>query len=73
LDRLRPHHSGKTVVAGHTPQSNGKVLDLCFLIAIETDCCREGWLTALEVSSKSEYQARETLEQRQDDSSPGIT
>jgi serine/threonine protein phosphatase 1 len=43
--RLRPHCSGKTVVVGHTPQANGNVLDLGFLIGIDTDCCRVGWLT----------------------------
>jgi serine/threonine protein phosphatase 1 len=47
--RLRPHYTGKTVVVGHTPQPNGKVLDLGFLIGIDTDCCRGGWLTAIEV------------------------
>jgi serine/threonine protein phosphatase 1 len=40
--RLRPHCSGKTVVVGHTPQANGNVLDLGYLIGIDTDCCRGG-------------------------------
>jgi serine/threonine protein phosphatase 1 len=51
LDRLRPHCSGKTVVVGHTPQENGNVLDLGFLICIDTDCCRGGRLTALRIDS----------------------
>ncbi len=40
--------SGKTVVVGHTPQRDGMVLDLGFLVGIDTDCCRAGWLTAFE-------------------------
>jgi serine/threonine protein phosphatase 1 len=67
LNRLRPHHSGKTVVVGHTPLANGNLLDLGFLIAIDTDCCRGGWLTALEARNKSVNQARETPDGRQDD------
>jgi serine/threonine protein phosphatase 1 len=39
---LHPHSSGKTVVVGHTPQRDGAVLDLGFLVAIDTDCCRGG-------------------------------
>ena len=49
--RLRPHFSGKTVVVGHTPQVTGEILDLGFLIGIDTDCFRGGWLTALDVST----------------------
>jgi serine/threonine protein phosphatase 1 len=51
VDRLRPHRSGTTVVVGHTPQANGTVLNLGFLIEIDTDCCRGGWPTALDVES----------------------
>jgi serine/threonine protein phosphatase 1 len=49
VNRLRPHRSGKTVVVGHTPQASGDVLDLGFLIGIDTDCYRGGWLTGTEV------------------------
>jgi serine/threonine protein phosphatase 1 len=48
---MRRHYSGKIVIAGHTPQTSGEVLDLGFLKVIDTDCCRGGWLTALEVLS----------------------
>jgi serine/threonine protein phosphatase 1 len=48
---MRAHHSAKIVIAGHTPQTSGEVLDLGFLKVIDTDCCRGGWLTALEVLS----------------------
>jgi serine/threonine protein phosphatase 1 len=46
LTVLQPHISGKTVVVGHTPQVGGEVLDLGFLVCIDTDCSRGGWLTA---------------------------
>jgi len=55
--RLRPHCSGKTVVVGHTPQRDGMVLDLGFLVGIDADCCRAGWLTAFDVSSGEIVQA----------------
>jgi serine/threonine protein phosphatase 1 len=47
--RMAPHYSGKTIIAGHTPQTSGEVLDLGFLKVIDTDVSRGGWLTALEV------------------------
>ena len=50
-DRQRPHASGKTVIVGHTPQTEGEVLDLGFLLCLDTDCSREGWLTAMDVRS----------------------
>lgn len=50
-ERMRPHYSGKTVLAGHTPQTSGEPLDLGFLKVIDTDCSCGGWLTALEVRS----------------------
>lgn len=49
--RMARHFSGKTVVAGHTPQTNGEVLDLGFLKVIDTDASRGGWLTALVVQA----------------------
>jgi len=53
----RPHCSGKTVVVGHTPPRSGEVLDLGFLVCIDTNCNRGGWLTALEVSTGQIWQA----------------
>ena len=41
-EQMRPHFSGKTVIAGHTPQTSGQPLDLGFLKLIDTDCSREG-------------------------------
>jgi serine/threonine protein phosphatase 1 len=53
----RPHRSGKVAVVGHTPQRSGEVLDLGFLVCIDTNCHRGGWLTALEVETGRLWQA----------------
>ena len=53
----RPHFSGKTVVVGHTEQKNAEILDLGFAMCIDTVCCKYGWLTALDVSSREVWQA----------------
>jgi len=47
-DRAYPHYSGKTFVVGHTPQTTGEVLDLGFVVGIDTDCSRGNWLTAFD-------------------------
>jgi serine/threonine protein phosphatase 1 len=52
-----PHCSGKLAVVGHTPQGSGEVLDLGFLVDIDTNCWRGGWLTALDVGSGRLWQA----------------
>lgn len=51
-----PHRSGKVAVVGHTPQKS-EVLDLGFLVCIDTDCARGGWLTALDVGTGHVWQA----------------
>lgn len=58
-DQLRMHVSGKTVMVGHTPQTSGLVLDRGFLVCIDTDCSRGGWLTALDVHSRGVTQANQ--------------
>ncbi len=63
-DKMRPHFSGKTVIAGHTPQTNGEILDLGFLKVIDTDCSRGGWLTALEVQTGKFFRASQRGEVR---------
>jgi serine/threonine protein phosphatase 1 len=52
-----PHHSGKVAVVGHTPQPSGEVLDLGFLVCIDTNCARGGWLTALDADTGRVWQA----------------
>ncbi len=53
----KPHNSGKTVVVGHTPQLSGDILDLDFLVCIDTNCARGGYLTAFDVTSRQVWQA----------------
>jgi serine/threonine protein phosphatase 1 len=52
-----PHCSGKIAVVGHTRQLSGEVLDLGFLVCIDTNCARGGWLTALETGTGRIWQA----------------
>jgi serine/threonine protein phosphatase 1 len=53
----KPHCSGKVTVVGHTPQRSGEVLNLGFLVCIDTNCARGGWLTALETGTGMIWQA----------------
>jgi serine/threonine protein phosphatase 1 len=52
-----PHDSGKTVIAGHTSQKNGEILDLGHVKVIDTYCYGGGWLTALDVHTDEVWQA----------------
>ncbi len=56
-DEARPHGSGKTVFVGHTEQHNSEILDLGFLVCIDTGCWRHGWLTAIETRTRALWQA----------------
>jgi serine/threonine protein phosphatase 1 len=60
----QPHDSGKVVVVGHTPQVGGEILDLGFLMCIDTDCSRGGWLSALDVRTGRVFQANQRGELR---------
>ncbi len=46
-----PHFSGKKVFVGHTPQPNGIVLDLGYLVCVDTYCFGNGYLTAMDVDT----------------------
>ncbi|MFO0804695.1 MAG: metallophosphoesterase [Gemmataceae bacterium] len=63
--RCWPHYSGKTFVVGHTPQTNGQILDLDFVVGIDTDCSRGNWLTALNITTHGYWQANERGELRE--------
>jgi serine/threonine protein phosphatase 1 len=52
-----PHASGKTAIVGHTSQKSGEILDLDYLICIDTFCWGGGWLTALDTVSGKVWQA----------------
>ena len=54
-----PHVSGCVAVVGHTPQPDGRILDVGHLKCIDTDCCHNGWLTALDIQSGQIWQATE--------------
>jgi len=53
------HYSGKTAILGHTPQNDGKILDLGHLVCIDTGCGHGGLLTALDVDSGRIWQVDE--------------
>jgi serine/threonine protein phosphatase 1 len=55
----KPHCSGKIAVVGHTPQRSGEILDLRFLVCIDTNCHAGRWLTALDVGSDQVWQANQ--------------
>jgi len=69
--RQCPHASGKRVVIGHSPQVSGEVLDLGFLVCIDTDCSRGGWLPALDVGTGRVVQANQECEVREAGRIPG--
>jgi serine/threonine protein phosphatase 1 len=52
-----PHDSGKAVIAGHTSQKNGEILDCGYVKIIDTYCYGGGWLTALDVQTEEIWQA----------------
>lgn len=62
--RAWPHYSGKAFVVGHTPQTSGDILDLGFVVGIDTDCSRGNWLTALDTVSGHYWQADQKGEVR---------
>ena len=53
-----PHISGKTVICGHTPQSEGDIGDLGHIKMIDTFCYGDKWLTAYDVDTGEYIQAR---------------
>ncbi|MGF1567809.1 MAG: metallophosphoesterase [Nodosilinea sp.] len=60
-----PHISGKIMVCGHTPQRNGRPLNLGHAICLDTAACAGQWLTCLEVNSGQVWQANQRGEVRQ--------
>ncbi len=53
------HYSGKTAILGHTPQKDGKILDLGHLVCLDTGCGHGGLLTALDVDRGQIWQVDE--------------
>jgi len=52
-----PHRSGKKAIVGHTSQKNGEILNLGYLLCIDTFCYGGGWLTAIDLTSGAFWQA----------------
>jgi serine/threonine protein phosphatase 1 len=55
---------GKKVICGHTVQKSGKPLQNDFAVCIDTNCCRGGWLTCLDVDSGRYFQTNQDLDRR---------
>jgi serine/threonine protein phosphatase 1 len=51
-----PHTSGKIMVCGHTPQRDGKPLNLGHTICLDTWVYAEGWLTCWDIVSGKVWQ-----------------
>jgi serine/threonine protein phosphatase 1 len=52
LDEVPPPHiSGKLVVVGHTPQTDGMVRNLGHVMVIDTFCYGDQWLTAVDADT----------------------
>jgi serine/threonine protein phosphatase 1 len=54
-----PHMSGKIAVVGHTANPDGQILDLGYLVALDTFCYGGGFLTAMDMRSGEVWQASE--------------
>ena len=63
-NRVCAPFSGQRVIVGHTTQVNGEVLDLGFVVCLDTDCSRGGWLSALEVGTGRVIQTNQMGEVR---------
>jgi serine/threonine protein phosphatase 1 len=50
------HCSGKTAILGHTSQKQGGILNLGYLVCIDSYCHGGGWLTALEPETGNMWQ-----------------
>ncbi|MFM6194689.1 MAG: metallophosphoesterase family protein [Planktothrix sp.] len=60
----KPHISGKTMICGHTRQTNGKPLNLGYAICIDTWVYGKGWLTGLDVNTGQIWQANQLGQSR---------
>ena len=61
-----PHETGKIAVVGHTSLKDGEVLDLGYLICIDTYCWGGGWLTALDTTTGEIWQVSRDGQLRRD-------
>jgi serine/threonine protein phosphatase 1 len=59
------HCSGKTAILGHTSNKQGEIVNLGYLVCIDTYAHGGGWLTALEPVTKKVWQANQSGEYRE--------
>jgi serine/threonine protein phosphatase 1 len=59
-----PHESGKTMVCGHTPQRSGRPRSIGHAVCIDTWAHADGWLTCLDIQSRTFWQANEQRQVR---------
>jgi serine/threonine protein phosphatase 1 len=59
------HCSGKTAILGHTSNKQGEIVNLGYLVCIDTYAHGGGWLTALEPETKKMWQANLSGEYRE--------
>jgi serine/threonine protein phosphatase 1 len=60
----RPHCSSKTMVCGHTPQDDGRPINLGHAICLDTGACEGQWLTCLEIHSGNVWQTNQQKQVR---------
>ncbi|QEG37017.1 metallophosphoesterase [Bythopirellula goksoeyrii] len=53
------HLSGRTAILGHTSNKRGEILNLGYMVCIDTYCHGGGWLTALEPETGKVWQTNE--------------
>ena len=58
-DELGQHYSGKNAILGHSPQMDGRILDVGHFQCIDTGCGFGGILTAFDVLSGQIWQVDE--------------
>jgi serine/threonine protein phosphatase 1 len=54
-----PHISGKTAVLGHTSNKQGEILNLGYILCIDTYCHGGGWLTAFDATTGRVWQSND--------------
>jgi serine/threonine protein phosphatase 1 len=59
-----PHKSGKIAIVGHTSLKDGEIMDLGYLICIDTFCWGGGWLTAYDATTGKVWQVDQEGRQR---------
>ena len=64
------HCSGKTAILGHTSNKQGEILNLGYLVCIDTYAHGGGWLTALEPDADKVWQANIRGEYREGELPP---